>query len=384
MSIRSITPTRFFRQLQTGFWLLLFCALFSTGCDSGVGPEETGLRQSKEEGSVGTRGSWKQVLNTNGSDLIYRAGARRLYFLASAEGGIYTSTDRGDSWTFQEVEVPGVSEARADEIAASQVDGLRLTAVLPFEGKRQAAVSPDGGKSWRVIEGPFSREGVVQDVVPHPEDEQVLYVLSEEGGSLLRVYRSSEYGHNWMDGTEGWSSWDVVSEYEGAEGYASALVIDPYAADHFYMGQPYSGQASVRSLDAGHTWQAMGQRSVRHIDPQGRLYAEDETTGHLLRSEDNGFSWQKVTPSINGTILRIEDVETHEADSDLLLASLASEHGDEKASRLFLSVDAGQSWEQVALPEEVPGSRGVELVDARPLTLLVSSVNGLWKYTDAD
>ena len=384
MSSSPITLTRFFRQLQAGLWLLLFCIFFSTGCDSGVGPEESDPDQGEGEVSAGVRGGWKQVLNTNGSDLIHRPSARRFYFLASAEGGIYTSTDRGDSWAFQEIEVPGVSEARADEIAASQVDGLRLTAVLPFEGKRQAAVSPDGGKSWRVIEGPFSREGVVQDVVPHPENEQVLYVLSEEGGSLLRVYKSSEYGHNWMDGTDGWSSWDVVSEYEGAEGYASALVIDPYAADHFYMGQPYSGHASVRSLDAGHTWQAMGQRSVRHIDPQGRLYAEDEATGHLLRSKDNGFSWQKITPSINGTILKIEDVETHEADPDLLLTSIASEQGGDKAGRLFISVDAGQSWEQVALPEEVSGSRGVELVDVRPLSLLVSSVNGLWKYTDAD
>ncbi len=105
----------------------------------------------------------------------------------------------------------------------------------------------------------------------------------------------------------------------------------------------------VRSGDRGETWEPVAagiHRDVHQIvtcpaAPE-RLYAN--TAEAVFVSEDRGSSWRHCVSGVGARYGRA--LAVHEADPDLLLASL-SRGPHEGEGRLYRSADAGASWQHI-------------------------------------
>ncbi|MHC4078611.1 MAG: WD40/YVTN/BNR-like repeat-containing protein, partial [Planctomycetota bacterium] len=272
---------------------------------------------------------------------------RRIFYVASASGGLFKTTNNGTSFTpvFQDENTTSIGDVA---IAPSNPEVLY---VGTGEANNQRSSywgdgiykSTDAGKTWK--HSGLAGSDHIGRIVVHPEDENTVYVAA--AGALYSknkergVYRS----------TNGGNSWKQVKFISDAVGFID-ICMDPgnprvlYAASyerlrrawHIEEGGP--GSAIWKTTDGGDTWQQLagglptgklGRIGLcifpknpkilyaaienRNDAPQRRILEpaaeageseEDVATkvapkairgGEIYRSEDAGKTWTKVNES---------------------------------------------------------------------------------------
>ncbi len=224
---------------------------------------ERGVYRSLDGG-----GSWEKVLfvsdSTGAVDLefapddpatIYATtwrGERKPWTIISGglEGGVYKSTDGGDSWTQLEAGLPSGLRGKAD-LAVSPADPDRVYALFEAPADTGGVYrSDDRGETWRHVSAfqPIrNRPFYYTNLDVHPSDPDVLWGMAE--------------GH-WMseDGGRTWRSQPTP------HGDNHDLWINPDNPD--IIIQSNDGGANV-SLDGGQTW------STQYNQPTAELYQVD-------------------------------------------------------------------------------------------------------------
>jgi photosystem II stability/assembly factor-like uncharacterized protein len=117
------------------------------------------------------------------------------------------------------------------------------------------------------------------------------------------------------------------------------------------------------------------------VDPD-LVYAATDGTG-LWKSADGGWSWQKVTswPGGPSDHPRVMSVVTHPDTPNVVYAIGIDETWWSQSEALFVSLDAGQSWE--SLDEEPHASNSLLLhAPSRPATLYRGGGGGLYRSID--
>jgi photosystem II stability/assembly factor-like uncharacterized protein len=239
------------------------------------------------------------------------AGDPNVYYAATAQGGVWKSTDGGHAWKpiFDDQPVASIGS-----IAVSPADP-NLVWVGSGEANIRGNViagqgifrSTDGGKTWSQV---WKQVGQIGTVAAHPTDPRIAFAAvlghafgpNEERG----VYRT----------TDGGASWRRVL-YRDPETGASDVAIDPSNPRVVFAGlwqarrRPWEltsggpGGGLYRSTDGGDSWTRLTVGlpegpwgkvgvAVAPSDPR-RVYALVEATeGGLFRSDDGGGSWRRV------------------------------------------------------------------------------------------
>ena len=174
------------------------------GSPFGKNPER-GVFRSRDGGD-----SWEKVLflsdstgavslamNPDDPDEIYAGmwrGERKPWTLisGSAEGGIYKTTDGGDSWTKLSGGLPEGLVGKVG-LAISPVNPQRIWAMVEAEPGNGLWRSDDAGASWTFLNGENNLAGrafYYHHVVADPVDEDAVYVLN------TRLYRSTDGGED--------------------------------------------------------------------------------------------------------------------------------------------------------------------------------------------
>ncbi|HMP92708.1 MAG TPA: hypothetical protein PKD90_07545, partial [Phnomibacter sp.] len=198
------------------------------------------------------------------SDFAVNPAKPSEYYVATASGGVWKTTNHGVTYT------PIFDGQGSYSIGCVTLDPNNPNTVWVGSGENnnQRSVSygdgvyksTDGGKSWKNM-GLKNSEHIA-NIIVHPDSSQVIYVAAygpvwSEGGDR-GVYKS-------RDGGNTWSLIKSVSPYTGC----SNLIMDPfnpnilYAAFHQRMrkvytyigGGPESGL--FKSTDGGQTWTPM-------------------------------------------------------------------------------------------------------------------------------
>jgi photosystem II stability/assembly factor-like uncharacterized protein len=277
---------------------------------------------------------WELVgpLNTGGriTDIAIAPDDNDRFYISTAVGGVFRTTDRGANWEsiFDEIGKPSIgnieiapSDANRIYVGTGEANASATSGAFFGDGIYR---SDDGGDSWTNM-GLTKSEHIGRIVVDPTDPDRVfaaatgrLYGKNNERG----IYRTLDGGSEWeqvLFVTDSTSAIDVVLNPIDTDIVFAAMwerTRKPWQRD-------YGGETSAihRSLDGGDTWELL-ENGLPAVDAQtGRIglsisasnpdvvyarYTTNEITNQfdaIYKSEDSGDSWAEVP---TGTISNID------------------------------------------------------------------------------
>jgi len=317
---------------------------------------------------------------------------------SGVSGGVFTTTDAGQSWTFRSIEAltdlaidpatPTTLWASGQSVYRSTDAGVTWTPVRSGGSFRSLAVAPsapatvyagtafgsihkttDGGATWTALGGPASDR--VATIAVDPATPTTVYAGYEDFG----VYKS----------VDGGTTWTPLGPSVGAQPLSvEDLAIDPadpavvYAAGYLAGTAPSVGV--YRSTDGGATWDdtplvALVRTLVLDPSDGAVLVAGTQDGIGLWRSEDAGASWSASGDGLVNT--SVGALATAPSAAGVAYAAAAGEG-------VFRTGDGGTTWSPTTFTADL-GQFFALAVDpsASGTVYLGTQSDGVFKTTDA-
>jgi photosystem II stability/assembly factor-like uncharacterized protein len=256
---------------------------------------------------------------------------------------------------------------------------------------------------WRSI-GPFIGGRVVA-VAGVPGNPDLFYMGGVQGG----LWRSTNYGQNWENITDG----KLPSNAYGI----GAIAVAPSNANVIYIGTGESdirqdfapGDGVYKSTDAGKTWHYAGLRDTRMttslvVDPRNPNVVYASSMGHVFKpnaqrgvfkTTDGGKTWKKVlyVNADTGSAQVVMD-ERH---PDVLYASMWQAQrmpwgltSGGPGSALYKTVDGGAHWTKISshpgFAKDLLGKMGISVAQSNPnvvYAIVQAHDGGVFRSDDA-
>ncbi|MEM6575017.1 MAG: hypothetical protein AAF736_12145 [Pseudomonadota bacterium] len=250
-----------------------------------------------------------------------------------------------------------------------------------------------GGQVENVVGSPVA--GAVNALAPHPENPDVLFIGSVNGG-IWRTTSATALVPQWEPLTDDQPSQSIGSiRFDPTDATRQTLVAS-IARTSAFNTEGGSRSGALRTTDGGDTWvllDGLAGRNLVAVEASGDVLLAASDGGDsgtcedlgLFRSVDAGLSWEVVDNGLPVAV--IEALGRDPVDPDVLYAAvlLASLCQPEGQNGLYRSEDFGQSWVKVSPPaavsaidtllEDVPGSHA-ELAVGRAGNVFAALVPG--------
>src|SRR5215469_5088710 len=305
------------------------------------------------------------------------AGTKKGAFLLTSDGKRESWDVSGPHFAGWEIYHMKGSPVNPDRIYASQTSGW-------FGQVMQR--SNDGGKTWETVGNKFVYDGTPgthqwYDGTPHPwefkrvwhlepslTDAEAVYAGAEDAGLFL----SKDGGKEWAElpGLRGHGS--GPNWQPGAGGLClHTIILDPKDADRIYIA--ISAAGAFRTDDGGATWKPINKglyskyipdptaevgHCVHHIamhpERPGVLFMQKHWD--VMRSDDAGDNWTKISGNLPTDFGFVIDVNSHEPETIYVvpIKSDGEHYVHEGKLRVFRSKTGGNEWEPLTkgLPQE--------------------------------
>ncbi len=292
------------------------------------------------------------------SDLAVHPKNRKIYYAATASGGLWKTVNSGTTWS------PIFDSQPTYSIGCVTMDPNNPLVVWVGTGENnsQRSVaygdgvykSVDGGKTWNNV-GLKTSEHIAKIVVD-PRDSDTVYVASQ--GPLWRA--GGERGL--YKTTDGGETWNLILEISEDTGVTDVLM-DPRDPDvliaasyqrrrHVWTlidGGPES--ALYKSTDAGETWDKLERglpegdvgriglaRSPSEPDIVYAIIEAADDAGGFYRSVDAGSNWEKRDDYVSGSPQYYQEIVVDPKRPDRIYSL---------DTWLMVSEDGGKSWERL-------------------------------------
>lgn len=251
------------------------------------------------------------------TDIVGHPTDDNTFYIASAAGGVFKTTDSGLNWT------PITDGFPTPSMGALAIDPVNPETIYCGTGEANSAndsyfgsgiyKSINGGDTWQ--QSGLTNSRFIARVVVHPEDPTNIWVASMgelfTSGGERGVYFSDDAGQTWSQKL-------FVNDSTGA----SDLVVHPTNPDIIYAA----------------TWQRIRGPEYRFVGGRG--------TG-IYKSINRGDTWTRLTsglPPVAEDIGRI-GLAISASNPNVLYAIYADDPGSFLG--VFRTSDAGESWTQV-------------------------------------
>jgi photosystem II stability/assembly factor-like uncharacterized protein len=260
--------------------------------------------------------TWRNIGPSRGGRVVAVAGVPqrpRTFYFGSVGGGVWRTTDGGETWENITDGQLNTSSVGAIAVAPSDPNVIYVgMGEHPVRGVMTSHgdgvyKSADAGRTWTHVG--LERTRHISRIRIHPTDPDIALVAAQGaayGPSKDRgVYRTADGGRTWQQVL-------FINETTGP----SELAMDPtnprilYAAMWDHLRRPWEvrsggpGSGIHKSTDGGATWQPatnglpspVGKIGIDVSANPDRLYAvvEADPKGGLYRSDDGAKSWQLV------------------------------------------------------------------------------------------
>jgi photosystem II stability/assembly factor-like uncharacterized protein len=245
--------------------------------------------------------------------------------------------------------------------------------------------SKDGGKTWEPVDNKFVYDGVPgthqwYDGTPHPwefkrvwhlepslHDPDIVYAGVEDAA----IFRTTDGGKSWAE-LSGLRKHGTGPHWQpGAGGMClHSIILDPKNPDRIFIA--ISAAGAFRTDDGGKTWKPINKglyskyipdptaevgHCVHHIamhsSRPGVLFMQKHWD--VMRTDDAGDSWQKISGNLPTDFGFVIDVHSHEPETIYVVPIKSdSEHFPiDGKLRVYRSRSGGHEWEELAkgLPE---------------------------------
>jgi photosystem II stability/assembly factor-like uncharacterized protein len=221
----------------------------------------------------------------NNACSVYKSGDQTVF-----TGGVFRTENGGANWSHT---------LKNDTITS--VEFSPSNPLIAYAGGQHFFYrSEDGGKTWSVVAGgsspwgpPGVRAGFPIDILVDPNNPNTLFVNNYIGGNV----KSTDGGKTWTLASTG---------YTGAEMHT--VEVHPFSPGTVFAT---SRSGIFHTRNGGEDWdglvyppmQLFGiHTTVLHPDNPQIVFASDEITPILYRSENGGFSWGKIYQVPLGTL----------------------------------------------------------------------------------
>jgi photosystem II stability/assembly factor-like uncharacterized protein len=278
---------------------------------------------------------------------------------ALAGGGVFKTTDGGESWNAVNSGLPA-----GGVISLAISDPGTIYAIAQGNPQNTGGVfkSTDGGESWTAVNFGLGGDAYfVSTLAIDPKNPDTAYAFGNDTG----LYQTTNGGANWTS-----VGYGMTAGYGRQADAVIAMAVDPEDSNIVYAG---TSAGIFKSSDGGISWSAVKSRlitdangplviSALAIDPQNpdTVYAIWPDTG-VLKTTDAGASWtaayaEPITP-IGLTVLRIDP-----QNSGTMYAGTPA--------GIFKTTDAGASWSAVnaGLPSDGNGHLTISTLAIDPQT----------------
>ena len=269
-------------------------------------------------------------------------------------------------------------------------------------GQNRPAFTSEALKTMHVRNiGPGAMSGRITTIAVDPNHPEVIYAGAASGG----VWRSKSGG----------TAWEPIFEQAPTQGVGS-IAINPRNPDEIWVGtgegNPRNSQnfgvGIFKTINGGKDWVCMGLQNTRTIhrvvlhrdNPDvifaaslGSTYGATEDRG-VFKSMDGGKNWRKVL--FVNDLTGCADLVADPHNPNKLYAAMWEYQrwpwffkSGGKGSGLYVSYDAGETWEKRTdkdgLPEGDLGRIGLAVAKSNPdivYALVEAKENALYKSTD--
>lgn len=337
----------------------------------GASPEAEGEGEEEGEGPAGRANYFFEQRAYPRDTLPHAALVKAIKQTADMSASNFSAASTANTW-----ELVGPAPMRNSYMGAVQIDvSGRVTALAvdpsDASGDTVYLAAAQGGV-WKTTNGGDSWTPLTDDqaslsmgaLALAPSDPNVIYAGTGEPNSGLDNY----YGAGVLKSTDGGASWTRhgASEFTGAG--ISSIVVHPqdpntvYAASSIRVGQagPQTPETGIfRSTDGGASWAKLlgcqgcsaSDLVMSPNDPR-TLYAAFDGQG-IFKTTDGGVSnWTQLTNGlITSNFGRIELAIGAKGGQDYVYAGFhVMIQGQYDGPGLFYSKDGGTSWAQFATP----------------------------------
>ena len=244
--------------------------------------------------------------------------------------------------------------------------------------------SSDGGKTWEAVGNKFAYDGVPgthqwYDGTAHPWEFKRVWHLEPSiddpdsvyaGVEDAALFHSKDGGQTWAE-LSGLRNHDTGKDWQpGAGGMClHSIILDPKNAQRIYIA--ISAAGAFRTDDGGQTWKPINKGLVSDFmpNPTGEvghcvhhiaIHPENPETvfmqkhWHVMRSNNGGDHWEKVSGNLPTDFGFVIDVHAHEPETLYVVPIKSdSEHYPlEGALKVYRSRSGGNEWE--ALTKGLP------------------------------
>ena len=296
------------------------------------------------------------------------AGTRKGAFILTSDG-------KRDQW---EVSGPHFGGWEIYHLKGSPVNPERIYASQSSGWFGQVMQrSDDGGKTWQTVGNKYEYDGVPgthqwYDGTPHPWEFKRVWHLEPSLTEAETVYAGIEDAALFKS-TDGGTSWTELSGLRkhdsgphwqpGAGGMClHTIVLDPKNKERMYIA--ISAAGAFRSDDAGQTWKPINKGLVSDMmpNPTGEVGhcvhriaihpARPETLfmqkhWHVMRSDNAGDQWTKVSGNLPTDFGFCIDVHAHEPETIFVvpIKSDSLHFPIDGALQVWRSRTGGNEWE---------------------------------------